>query len=84
MQAVGHFVLTDLTFSEEFFYQLGLIQFGDYHRIKLDPPPPLRQLVALAVDVEDTSDSKLNKTKIVDVRIVSIAQQAMLMSVLHR
>ncbi|EKM56943.1 uncharacterized protein PHACADRAFT_119030 [Phanerochaete carnosa HHB-10118-sp] len=58
--------------AEEFFYQLGLIQFGDYHRIKLDPSPPLRTLVELAVDVEDTSASKLSKANIVNMIVDTI------------
>ena len=66
--STGLSLLTALSSSEEFFYQLGLMQFGDYHRIKLDPPPPLRALVALAVDIEDTSASALSKPQIVDVR----------------
>lgn len=53
--------------SEEFFYQLGLLQFGNMNRIKLDPPPPLHTLVKLAVDAEDTTKSSLSKDEIVDV-----------------
>jgi len=37
---------------EEFFYQLGLRQFGNYNRLRLEPPPPIRTLVKLAVDAE--------------------------------
>ncbi|KAI0065271.1 DNA mismatch repair protein MutL [Artomyces pyxidatus] len=51
---------------EELFYQLGLRQFGDFSRLKLSPSPPLRQLIALAVDAEDTEKSKLSKSEIVD------------------
>lgn len=58
--------------AEEFFYQLGLAQFGDYHRIKLDPPPPLHTLVELAVEVEDTSASKLSKAEITDAIVEAI------------
>lgn len=59
--------------SEEFFYQLGLRQFGDYHRIKLDPAPPLRSLVKLAVDAEEGADnSSLDKVQIVNVGIVFV------------
>ena len=54
---------------EELFYQLGLRQFGDFSRLKLEPPPPLRVVVRLAVDAEDgTKHSTLSKTEIVDVR----------------
>ncbi|KAH7907575.1 histidine kinase-like ATPase [Hygrophoropsis aurantiaca] len=53
--------------AEELFYQLALRQFGDYSRIKLDPPPPLRTLVKLAVEAEeDTGRSGMSKEKIVD------------------
>ena len=53
--------------SEEFFYQLGLLQFGNMNRIRLEPPAPLRSLIKLAVEAEDTSKSNLNKNEIVDV-----------------
>lgn len=54
--------------SEEFFYQLGVFQFGNYDRIRLDPAPPLRTLVKLAVEAEETHKSKLKKAEIIDVR----------------
>lgn len=55
--------------SEELFYQLGLRQFGDFSRLKLQPPPSLRTLVDLAVRAEEsTEDSRLSKKQIVDVR----------------
>ena len=60
--------LSDNIVREELFYQLGLRQFGDYNRLKLEPPPPLRTMVKLAVDAEDgTSQSRLSKEQIVDV-----------------
>ena len=37
---------------EEFFYQLGLRQFGNYHRLRLEPPPSIQTLVKLAVEAE--------------------------------
>lgn len=37
---------------EELFYQLGLRQFGNLHRLKLDPPPSVRRLVKIAVKAE--------------------------------
>ncbi|KAI0795447.1 DNA binding protein [Abortiporus biennis] len=53
--------------AEELFYQLGLRQFGNFNRIRLDPPPPLRTLIELAVDVEETvKKTKLSKSKLVD------------------
>ncbi|KAF9525740.1 DNA binding protein [Crepidotus variabilis] len=53
--------------AEELFYQLGLRQFGDLSHIKLDPPPPLRTLLEIAVGAEEsTTESKLSKEQIVD------------------
>lgn len=53
---------------EEMFYQLALLQFGDYSRLRLDPPPSLRMLVKLAVEVEDgTERSGMSKDEIVNV-----------------
>lgn len=44
------------------------MQFGSYRRLELDPPPPLRTLLKLAVDAEpDTEKSGLSKNEIVDV-----------------
>ncbi|PCH44902.1 DNA mismatch repair protein MutL [Wolfiporia cocos MD-104 SS10] len=58
--------------AEELFYQLGLRQFGNICRIKLDPPPPLKDLVKLAVDVEEGIErSSLSRPQIVD-RIVDV------------
>ena len=48
-----HSVIDSCLFrSEELFYQLGLRQFGNYARLKLEPPPPIRHLVRLAVRAE--------------------------------
>ncbi|KAG6909915.1 hypothetical protein DXG01_014435 [Tephrocybe rancida] len=58
--------------AEELFYQLGVRQFGNFSRMKLDPPPPLRTLVDIAVNAEEsTKESKLSKSQIAD-RIVKI------------
>ena len=38
---------------EEFFYQIALRQFGDFKRLKLEPPPSIRELVELAVNVDE-------------------------------
>ncbi|KAI0315575.1 hypothetical protein OF83DRAFT_1277223 [Amylostereum chailletii] len=55
------------TLAEELFYQLGLRQFGNLPRLKLDPPPPLRTLVALAVAAEeDTEQSNMSKAAITE------------------
>ncbi|EIW77203.1 DNA mismatch repair protein MutL [Coniophora puteana RWD-64-598 SS2] len=57
--------------AEELFYQLALRQFGEYGRMRLEPPPSIRTLVKLAIDVEDTSKSRYSKEEIVE-HIVSI------------
>lgn len=58
---------------EELFYQLGLRQFGNLRRIKLDPPPPIKTLISLAVDVEEgIKKTKLNKALIIDVSLTQI------------
>lgn len=54
--------------SEELFYQLGVRQFGDFSRIKLEPQPSLRSLLEIAVEADETIEkSQLSKTEIVDV-----------------
>ncbi|KAI0777761.1 DNA binding protein [Trametes elegans] len=66
------YLLNHGALAAELFYQLGLRQFGNIARIRLDPPPSLRALVALAVDSEDGVESSgLKKADVVD-RIVSI------------
>ena len=56
-------------YREELFYQLGLRQFGDFSRIKLEPPPSLRSMIEIAVNADDsTENSRLSKNQIVDVR----------------
>ncbi|CAL1709149.1 unnamed protein product [Somion occarium] len=58
--------------AEELFYQLGLRQFGNFSRIRLEPPPSLRTLVSLAVHAEEgAKNSRLSEDQIVD-RIVEI------------
>ncbi|KAJ7336310.1 histidine kinase-like ATPase [Mycena albidolilacea] len=66
--------------AEELFYQLGLRQFGNFSRLKLQPPPPLRTLIEIAIELEETTEeSGLTKPQIVD-RIVDtlIARRDML------
>jgi len=59
--------------AEELFYQLGLRQFGDYSRLKLEPPPSLRAMVKLAVNAEEgTKNSRLSKEQIVDCIVETI------------
>ncbi|KAN0085797.1 hypothetical protein V8E55_006931 [Tylopilus felleus] len=61
------YLVNHATLAEETFYQLALMQFGSYRRLKLDPPPPLRTLLKLAVDAEPgTEKSGLSKNEIVD------------------
>ena len=63
------YLLNHGALAAELFYQLGLRQFGDLPRIRLDPPPALRTLVALAVDAEEgVGKSGLSEDAIVDVR----------------
>ncbi|RDB30347.1 DNA mismatch repair protein Mlh1 [Hypsizygus marmoreus] len=58
--------------AEELFYQLGLRQFGDFNRLKLEPAPSLRTLIEIAVNAEEsTKESSMTKTQLVD-RIVQI------------
>ncbi|KAL4073647.1 histidine kinase-like ATPase [Scleroderma yunnanense] len=61
------YLVNHAALAEEMFYQLALKQFSDYRRMRLDPPPPLRTLLKLAVDAESgTERSGLNKDEIVD------------------
>ncbi|KAG9025968.1 DNA mismatch repair protein [Tulasnella sp. JGI-2019a] len=46
------YMLNHGVLSEELFYQLGLRQFGNFGRLKLHPPPPIRSLIQLAVDAD--------------------------------
>ncbi|KAF8340115.1 histidine kinase-like ATPase [Amanita rubescens] len=68
------YLVNHTALAEELFYQLGLRQFGDINRLRLEPPPPLRSLVEIAVQVEETKDSPLSKAEIVN-RIVDILIQ---------
>ncbi|PFH48093.1 hypothetical protein AMATHDRAFT_6132 [Amanita thiersii Skay4041] len=61
--------------AEELFYQLGWRQFGDFSRLKLEPPPPIRTMVEIAVQAEEsTKDSQMTKAEITD-RIVEILME---------
>ncbi|KAH9852552.1 DNA binding protein [Lenzites betulinus] len=61
------YLLNHGALAAELFYQLGLRQFGDLPRIRLDPPPEVRTLVALAVDAEQgVEKSGLTKAAVVD------------------
>ncbi|KAE8352638.1 hypothetical protein BDV28DRAFT_134767 [Aspergillus coremiiformis] len=52
-------------FCNEFFYQIGLTDFGNFGIIKLDPPPKLNDLIQIAADAEReaVSDTTSQKTK---------------------
>lgn len=63
----------DVVHREELFYQLGVRQFGNFARLKLEPPPPIRHLIGLAVSAEGdrwkAAGLDLEKDEVVD-RIV--------------
>ncbi|KAF7289882.1 DNA-mis-repair domain-containing protein [Mycena indigotica] len=53
--------------AEELFYQLGLRQFGNFSRLKLQPPPSIHKLIEIAVELEETTEeSGLSKPEIVE------------------
>ncbi|TDL24592.1 DNA mismatch repair protein MutL [Rickenella mellea] len=55
--------------AEELFYQLALRQFGNMHRIHLSDPPPIRALIKLAVQAEESlkrSGLMLSEDEVVD------------------
>ncbi|KAF7300657.1 DNA-mis-repair domain-containing protein [Mycena chlorophos] len=53
--------------AEELFYQLGLRQFGNFTRLKLQPAPSIRKLIEIAVELEETTEeSGLTKPEIVE------------------
>ncbi|KAF9447828.1 DNA mismatch repair protein MutL [Macrolepiota fuliginosa MF-IS2] len=61
------YLVNHSSLAEELFYQLGLRQFGDFRRLKLEPAPPLKNLLEIAVEAEDsTKDSNLSKAQIVE------------------
>ncbi|KAK7046661.1 DNA-mis-repair domain-containing protein [Favolaschia claudopus] len=61
------YLVNHAALAEELFYQLGLRQFGNFSRLKLQPPPPIRTLIEIAIEFEDTTEeSGLTKPQIVD------------------
>ncbi|KAI0646384.1 DNA mismatch repair protein MutL [Trametes meyenii] len=61
------FLLNHGALAAELFYQLGLRQFGNLPRIRLDPPPELRALVVLALDAEEgVEESGMSKADVAD------------------
>ncbi|KAI0711270.1 DNA mismatch repair protein MutL [Earliella scabrosa] len=64
------YLLNHSALAAELFYQLGLRQFGNLSRIRLDPPPDLRTLISVAVDAEEgLSETGHDPEEVVD-RIV--------------
>lgn len=47
----------------EFFYQIGLTDFGNFGIIKLDPPPKLVDLLRIAADAEKETTSSSSQDK---------------------
>lgn len=62
------YLLNHDAFAQELFYQLGLRQFGNMSRFKLNPPPALKTMIKLAVDAEEgTAKSRYSKEQIVEI-----------------
>ncbi|OCH93343.1 DNA binding protein [Obba rivulosa] len=62
--------------AEELFYQLGLRQFGNLSRIKLDPPPSLRTLVTIAINAEQGVErSRLSKPEIINCIVETLMEK---------
>ncbi|KAM0749340.1 putative DNA mismatch repair protein [Meredithblackwellia eburnea MCA 4105] len=51
------YLVNHAALAEELLYQLGLRQFGRFVRIKLEPPPPLKDLVRIALSNEKSHES---------------------------
>ncbi|KAL9625266.1 MAG: hypothetical protein Q9160_000668 [Pyrenula sp. 1 TL-2023] len=49
--------------ANEFFYQVGLTDFGNFGRIILDPAPKLRDLLEIAADIEKQNMSESSAGK---------------------
>jgi hypothetical protein len=63
-----NFVGKGLICREEHFYQLGLRQFGAFNRLRLDPPPLLRDLISLAAEDEPgIQENNLDLNEVVEV-----------------
>ncbi|EJT96510.1 DNA mismatch repair protein MutL [Dacryopinax primogenitus] len=74
------FLINHAALSEELFYQLGLMQFGNIGKLTLEPAPSLEELVRLAVDAEAAiKEQGLIPEKIIKSILKTImAQRAML------
>ncbi|KAJ3574331.1 hypothetical protein NP233_g1848 [Leucocoprinus birnbaumii] len=61
------YLVNHCSLAEELFYQLGLRQFGNFSKMKLQPAPSLKTLLEIAVEGESsTKDSRLTKPQIVE------------------
>ncbi|KAF7761503.1 hypothetical protein Agabi119p4_9495 [Agaricus bisporus var. burnettii] len=61
------YLVNHSSLAEELFYQLGLRQFGDMSRLKLQPAPSLKDLLEISVGAEEsTKESNLTKPQIVE------------------
>lgn len=66
--------------SDEHFYQLGLLQFGTMDRLRLDPPPSLRDLLEVGLQDEPLESNGL---RLDDVCTVSLGLPVSFVSILH-
>lgn len=65
--------------SAEYFYQVGLTDFGNFGTIRLDPPLPIRELLALAAEHEKAAQPAASPDDDFDVREVVDLVSAQLM-----
>ncbi|KAJ9095362.1 hypothetical protein QFC19_007606 [Naganishia cerealis] len=60
-------------FANTLFYQLGLKQFGSMHKLKLDPPQPLRDLLEIAIENEPgLTAAGHDPTQVLKVKIIEL------------
>ena len=58
------YLLNHGALAAELFYQLGLRQFGNFSRFRLDSPPDLRTLVQVAVEDLDQELEALGEVEV--------------------
>ena len=63
------YLLNHGALAAELFFQLGLRQFGNFSRLRLDPPPDLRTLVQVAVEAEGVEVSGFSQDDVVEVSV---------------
>ncbi|WWC90838.1 uncharacterized protein L201_005775 [Kwoniella dendrophila CBS 6074] len=69
------YLVNHASLADELFYQLGLRQFGAFNRLRLEPPPDLKELLKLAIEDEEVKlqdaglDANIVLEKIFDVLI---------------